>query len=252
MSFGYGFLVRRRLEPVLIAVAAPLEAAAVQRGFGLDPAPIPDWRVTRLDPHFRLVQTGIGKVNATGAVARALERGGCSAVISCGIAGALPGSNLELGEVVLAEASAFADEGILTPTGFQTCAEMGFPLGSGTVEGNRVRPGKGAFDALSAVIERRGGRVGVIATVSTCSGTRAGAEAVVARTGAIAEAMEGAAVGLAVARMGELSPRRGVEFAEIRVISNTTGDRPEQRWEMKRALGVLAEIAGDLRVALGA
>jgi hypothetical protein len=41
-----------------------------------------------------------------------------------------------------------------------------------------------------------------------------------------------------------------VEFAEIRVISNTTGDRNEQRWELKRALGALSALAADLRIAL--
>ena len=62
-----------------------------------------------------------------------------------------------------------------------------------------------------------------------------------ARTGAIAEAMEGGAVGVSAARVGG-----GVWFSELRVISNTTGDRAGQRWDLSRALARLSETAGRL------
>jgi futalosine hydrolase len=60
-----------------------------------------------------------------------------------------------------------------------------------------------------------------------------------ARTGAVAEAMEGAAVGLVAHRLG-------IPFGEVRIISNTTGDRNLQRWDMKRALASLSEVIGLL------
>jgi nucleoside phosphorylase len=86
-----------------------------------------------------------------------------------------------------------------------------------------------------------GGRVvvGRIATVSTCAGTDARAATVARRTGAVAEAMEGAAV-------AQVASRLGVTFAEVRVISNTTGDRANQRWDMRGALGGLSRVAGVL------
>lgn len=74
-----------------------------------------------------------------------------------------------------------------------------------------------------------------IATVSSCSGTSTRASLIAASTGAWAEAMEGAAVALVAARLG-------VHYAEVRVISNTTGDREGQRWDLATALARLTEI----------
>ncbi|MGA1045489.1 MAG: hypothetical protein ACO3ZY_09835, partial [Phycisphaerales bacterium] len=104
---------------------------------------------------------------------------------------------------------------------------LGFPLGE--FEGNRVPADAALLTTCSAL-----GRVGVIATVATCSGTDRLASEVVRRTGAIAEAMEGAAV-LHAAR------RLGAPAIEVRAISNTTGDRPEQRWEIARAFATIGD-----------
>jgi futalosine hydrolase len=76
---------------------------------------------------------------------------------------------------------------------------------------------------------------GVIATVSTCSGRDDLARAVATRTGAAAEAMEGAAVALAARRMN-------VRYGEVRAVSNTTGDRDRQRWAIGPALAVLSDL----------
>jgi nucleoside phosphorylase len=59
------------------------------------------------------------------------------------------------------------------------------------------------------------------------------------RTGALAEAMEGAAVGMVAARLG-------VAFAEVRVISNNTGDRGGQAWDLPGALAGLTRLIGRL------
>ena len=96
-------------------------------------------------------------------------------------------------------------------------------------------------DALASVCTHRG----VIATVSSCSGTDNAARRVAMQTGAIAENMEGAAVAAALSRL-ESPPL----FAEIRVISNTTGDREHQNWDLERALAVLRETAERVARAL--
>ena len=57
---------------------------------------------------------------------------------------------------------------------------------------------------------------GPTATGAQCSGTEAAAREIVRRTGAVAEAMEGAAVVHAARRLGTAG-------IELRVISNTTG-----------------------------
>ncbi|HCT45637.1 MAG TPA: hypothetical protein DF699_10535 [Phycisphaerales bacterium] len=88
-------------------------------------------------------------------------------------------------------------------------------------------------------------RTGPIATVSWCSGSDACAQGVVERTGAICEAMEGAAVALAARRIDP-----GIATAELRVISNTTGDRSSQRWALDDSLRSLRAVLGRIAQAL--
>ena len=77
---------------------------------------------------------------------------------------------------------------------------------------------------------------GPIATVATCSGTDALAAGIAVRTGAIAEAMEGAAV-LHAARL------LGAPAIELRSISNRTGDRDRQDWKLSEAFEALRSAA---------
>ena len=188
-------------------------------------------------PEVRVVVAGIGRTNAAAATAEALTEARATgapfaAVISTGIAGALPGSNLALGTVIVADACVYAEEGIALPEGQGDMRVLGFPLGD--FEGNRV-PVDGAllvaFRALGPACE--------IATVATCSGTDAAALSVRTRTGAMAEAMEGAAVVHAARRVG-------VPAIEIRSISNTTGDRATQRWDIAAAFAALQGVGDAL------
>lgn len=227
-------------EPaLLIAVAAPAEARSVARAH-LGPAaeaPRP-WEAMPLGPRRLLLATGVGKANAAAAVARLLAQppAPIAAVLNAGVAGLLPGtSGLDLGSAIAAERSLFADEGLQTPDRFLTCAEMGFPPAPPPFEG----PGLSAHPILLNWMRHAADSVADIATVSTCSGTDALARLVRSRTGAAAEAMEGAAIAQVCAHLG-------VPFAELRVISNTTGDRPRQRWDLPGALSRLGEVLGRL------
>lgn len=200
------------------------------------------WRLVPLGAAVDGVLSGVGKANAAGAAARVFDASRHAAVVSVGIAGALPGSGLGPGDVVCAGASVFADEGLERPDGatgvaFVDCAGLGFPLGD--FAGSAVPVDAG----VEAAMVRAGARAGRIATVSTCAGTDARARLVAARTGACAEAMEGAAVGLAAHRLG-------AAFGEVRVISNSTGDRDAQRWDLPRAFSGLSALAGALGGAL--
>ena len=188
-------------------------------------------------PELRVVVAGIGRTNAAASTAEALAEARAAgapfaAVISTGIAGALPGSNLAIGTVIVANACIYAEEGIALPEGQGDMRVLGFPLGD--FEGNRV-PVDGAllvaFRALGPACE--------IATVATCSGTDAAALSVRTRTGAMAEAMEGAAVVHAARRVG-------VPAIEIRSISNTTGDRATQRWDIAAAFAALQRVGDAL------
>lgn len=223
---------------VLFAAATPMEAdcllAAVGAVAGGPAGRLPEWTLIPVDEAWDLVITGVGKANAAGAVARLLDPSRHAGVVSIGIGGTLGEAGLAVGEVVAATACAFADEGLLTPQGFTDCAAMGF--GPGDFAGMAVPVTGPWVEALSAA----GARPGVVATVSTCSGTDAQARAVAERTGAIAEAMEGAAVALAAHRLG-------AACGEVRAVSNTTGNRAAQRWDLPAARLALTAFLTRLR-----
>jgi futalosine hydrolase len=232
----------------LLVIAAPKEAEAVLRGLGASGESTINWTPRALSARFDLVVTGVGKANAAGATARALDLSRHRAVINMGVSGALPASGLRIGDVVDAERSVYGDEGSSNPPPgrFTTIAEMGFgPLADLCGPGNGMDgmavpaapilwPRRAEFPALPI-------RCGGVATVSTCSGNDALALEIERRTGALAEDMESAAVGFTVAR---LAP--GIAFSALRVISNTTGNRLAQTWNLTAALSRLREIAGLL------
>ncbi|MBC8310053.1 MAG: futalosine hydrolase [Planctomycetes bacterium] len=184
-----------------------------------------------------VVAGGIGRTNAAAATTAAiLSDGPFKWVINAGVAGALPESKLSLGDVVVADSCVYAEEGLMTPSGFQDMEQMGFSLGN--FEGNEVPVDTWMLERLSPL-----GSVGTIATVATCSGSDAQATLVASRTGAICEAMEGAAVVHAAHRVS-------APAIEIRSISNTTGNRETQEWNLNLALANLGEAVNDSITAL--
>ena len=180
----------------------------------------------------RVIVSGIGRTNAAAATTETLLREGpFDAVVSAGVAGSLPGAGLDIGDAVVASACVYAEEGLITPEGFRDVGGLGFALGD--FAGNTVPVDERLLGLLGPRF-----RTGPVATVATCSGTDAAARQVVERTGAIAEAMEGAAVVHAARRLG-------APAIELRAISNTTGDRDRQRWALPRGLAALGEAVGQ-------
>ncbi|MFO0875107.1 MAG: futalosine hydrolase [Phycisphaerales bacterium] len=173
-----------------------------------------------------VVAGGVGRTNAACATTEAiLRRGPFDGAINAGIAGALPGAGLGIGDVVVASECVYVEEGIATPDGFLDMRGLRFALGD--FEGNRVPVDPAMLAAIRGAF-----RSGPIATVATCSGTDSAAAEVVRRTSALAEAMEGAAVVHAARRLG-------VPAIELRAVSNSTGDRDRQQWDAKRAFAAL-------------
>lgn len=176
----------------------------------------------------QVIVSGIGRTNAAAATTEAIIKDGPFGHVFCaGLAGSLPRSELEIGDIVVATSCVYVEEGLHTPDGFQDMAGLGFSLGD--FEGNAVPVDPNMLVMLDALY-----RTGPIATVATCSGTDEAAREVVRRTNAIAEAMEGAAVVHAAARLG-------IPASELRTISNTTGDRKNQRWDLSRGLSALGQ-----------
>lgn len=230
------FLTRARRALLVVAVHA--EAEAVLRGLGADPlaADAPSWEALPVTDRIDLVLGGVSKANAGAATARTLDPSRHALVVSIGIAGSLPRTSageLKVGELVVGSASIFADEGIATPAGYRDLAQMGFaPMPDGGVIAS-------SDPAIVRVLAPLAELVAPIATVSTCSGNDALAREIARRTGAQAEAMEGAAVGLVAMRMG-------VPFVEVRAISNHTGDREGQGWDIPAALARLQRFSAAL------
>lgn len=240
MSSLSDYLAGRNAGRVLLAVAAPAEARAVRAAFNAAESAA-EWTVSPLDDRFDLVVTGVGKAAAAGGVARTLDAGRHGLVLSVGIAGAV-GNAAAVGSVVVATRCELADDGLQTDGRFESLEAMGFgPFPPGGSSGADVQAE--VIEALRPCIPAAGvGRFGVlgpIATVSLCSGTDGAARALEMR-GFAAEAMEGAAVAL-------VAVRAGVAFGEVRVVSNTTGDRARQRWDVKGAFTELTALLGRLR-----
>ena len=231
----------------LAVVSTAKEAAAALRGLGADPAPVqPGWTETRIDDRFGLVICGVGKANAAGAVGRCFDPDRHAGVISLGVCGALPtidngartGWACEVGDLVLADRAVFADEGVQTPSGFQDIASLGFgPIVDAGIDGLAITADRAVANALQhhAVI-------GAMASVSICSGTDALADEIAVRTGCVAEAMEGAAAAHAALKI----TREHARFVELRGVSNRTGSREMQNWNLPAALAALQRGAALL------
>jgi futalosine hydrolase len=241
---------------VLCIAAAPAEARAIAQGLDA-PEPGWDWRPVDAHHNWRLVRSGVGKVNAAGCIIACLAKDidQTPMVINLGVCGSLGSGPAAppIGSVIVASSSLYADEGISTPGGYEDMAAAGFPPWPGALARGESGRGCSGVVAEHGLVQATREKleaalsvkvlIGPIATVSTCSGTDALAREVAARTGAIAEAMEGAAVAHALMRL------RGSarDFLEVRVVSNTTGDRDKQVWDLPGALVTLSRVARALR-----
>jgi futalosine hydrolase len=225
-------------RPWLVVVAAPREFEAVLRAPGLGLAgqkPPETWGCVDAE-RAAIVRSGVGKAAAAGATARWYDPTRHGGVLSVGVGGALPGSGLGIGDAVLADPSVPGDDGVRTPDGFLSLGDIGFGADAAP-----VHPDGPSRRVLTSLVDR----VGPVATVSAGSGTDGLAAEIAARTGAVVEAMEGYACGLAARRIDP-----DARFAEVRVVSNTTGDRAAQRWDLDAALGRLRALLGPVLDAL--
>ena len=238
----------RPLAPLILLAAVPFETERLRQHLQLTPS---DW----LSPFnafsgpgdILLLHTGVGKANAASATTALLERVEPRAVILCGCAGAYPDSGLQIGDLAVATAEIFGDEGVQTPNGFQDMAAIDFPLLEtaeqtcfntfpvDTALTEQLRP------TIAATSSARGVRYasGPFVTVSTCSGSETLGREMVKRTGGICENMEGAAV-------ASVCTRYHVPLIEIRGISNLTTDRDLSTWDLHGAAEIAQQAVIDL------
>lgn len=157
-------------------------------------------------------------MNAAHAATVAILEHRPDAIISCGIGGAYPSSGLAVGEVVCASEEIYGDLGAESPTGFLNMHALGFPVVNGP---------QPLFDTLPMQVFPSSRRVPFV-TVSTCTGTEAGARLMEVRTRGAVENMEGAAI-------AHVAHLHGVRVGELRGISNMVTNRDRSAWRIKEA-----------------
>lgn len=177
------------------------------------------------------VELGTGKAAAAASLAELLLRARPGGVFLFGVCGAYPPRHRrggkgapeahgpQVGDLCLVDPDGFGDEGVAVEGGFLDLAALGLGA-TGPFAAAR---------ATAAVAARLGVPVVPGATVSTCSGTEASSAMMAARTGAVVETMEGAAV-------ASVCARHGVPLVQLRAVSNVTGDRERGEWDLERAV----------------
>lgn len=192
----------------------------------------PAWTGSLEDVPVRLLQSGMGKVNAAQALTALLERETVAGVLGFGVAGAYPGSGLHTAELALGSAAIYADEGVEAPGGWMGTEAIGIPLveRAGVRWFNEFPADPRLLEGVRAALQGEGihVRVGPFLTVSACSGTAARGQALASRWGALCEGMEGAA-------LAQVAALYGVPFLELRAVSNAVEDRDLSRWRLVEA-----------------
>ncbi len=179
-----------------------------------------------------LALTGIGKVNAASATTALLERFTPELLINIGCAGAYPESGLAMGDLAMATAEVFGDEGVMAPDGWHSLELIGIPAvaRNGEEYYNRFPLAGWAAEKAALVAAATGSFLhqGDFVTVSSVSGTAGRGAELFRRFGGICENMEGGAV-------AQVASLYGVDCMEIRGVSNLVEDRDLARWNMPLA-----------------
>ncbi len=179
-----------------------------------------------------LAHSGIGKAAAAATAISLLSNCQADALWLFGCGGAFLGSGLAVGDLALASAEIFGDEGLATTTGFRDLAEMKLPMReTSNKHFNKWPVDKTLHDWAQALLSDHVKKAqtslasGPFVTVSTCTGTTEKATELEKRTDGICENMEGAAVALACQQLS-------VPLLEVRGISNLVEDRNTSRWDL--------------------
>lgn len=225
-------------EPFLALIASvPLETEAVGRRLhhmraltvGRKPA-----RTGRLaGSRVLLLEGGMGKSNAAQMLTAALETRAVRGIVGFGVAGAYASATaLDPGNIAVASAEIYGDEGVIAPEGWLSTEAIGIPLLSagGADHFNAIPLDPDRVAAASGALTDAGldHTVGPFVTVSACSGTAERGSVLARRFDAVAETMEGAAY-------AHVAALYQVPFVEVRGISNRVEDRDLSRWKLAEA-----------------
>lgn len=186
-----------------------------------------------------LAHSGVGQTAMSLQLTRLLERYPIQAVLLCGCGGSYPNSGLQNGDLALASEEIFGDLGVSLEADFIPLAELDIPRQSG-----QMLPLQQSYPLQSPLTERARkilphAAYGPFVSVNSCSGHPALSEQLAKRCNGICENMEGAAA-------AQVCHEYRLPLLELRGISNPTGTRDSDRWELKR--GVEAAQQGLLQI----
>ncbi len=164
--------------------------------------------------------TGIGSTAMAYHTGVQLQKEKYNLAINAGIAGSFAGKQL-LGNVVEVTQEAFADLGAVEKNGFQNLIDLklmlknAFPFDNGFMKNKKTVT---AFTKVKGI------------TVNKIESNVNGVKALQKKYKAAIESMEGAGFFYACLH------QPGLQFTEIRAISNYCGERDKKKWEMKTAI----------------
>ena len=187
------------------------------------------WKATVASGDVYLALTGIGKVNAASSVTSLIAQFSPRLIVNTGCGGAYCGSGLGVGDIAVATAEIYGDEGVLTVDGWHSLELIGVP--SVERKGNRYSNEFPLSMEAAAKVYQFGVSLGLtlrrgkFITVSTCSGTTHRGEELQKRFGGICENMEGAAI-------AHVALLYDTDFLELRGISNMVEDRDIAKWDI--------------------
>ena len=173
-----------------------------------------------------LAHSGVGQTAMAIRLTRLLENYPCSAVLLCGCGGSYPGSGLQIGDLALAGEELHGDLGVAT-------AETFIPLNQLDIPQNRqlMPPLQQSFNLDSPLLGWARRQLpkaicGTFVTINCCSGHQQLSTELQERSGGLCENMEGAAAAQVCAEFS-------LPLLELRGISNPTGTRDPQFWDIQ-------------------
>ena len=214
---------------LLIIAAAPLETSLLRKNIStMQTSPCGTTQIFsgQLNgTEILLSHGGIGQVNMAIQLTRLLDTYKPTAVFLCGCGGSYPASELKIGDLALATSEIHADLGVATAEKFIPLEELNLP------QNPQLSPlARQSFSLDETLLEWAqktlpGAVCGPFATVNCCSGHPDLSLELEKRSGAICENMEGAAAAQVCANFA-------VPLLELRGISNPTGTRDPQQWDV--------------------
>jgi len=227
------------MKPIVVTASTDMELALLVEQLGAVPLPglahLKAWRspASSHTGEVILAVTGIGKVNAACAATLLVERLAPRLLINTGCGGAVAGSGLEVGDLAVASAECFPEEGVQTPQGWRGLELIGIPVAvrGGRRIFNEVPLDAGLAQQALDLARQQGFRaaLGPFHTVSTCSGSFERGAELAGRYPGICENMEGAA-------LAQVAFLYDIPVLEVRGISNLVEDRDLSRWNLKLAV----------------